>query len=153
MGNNYRGSYKKEISDNKGVFDWNALIYWLVSLIISLIPLYIEFIKYLNTNGKVDINFWTSYFVNGDILWVFSTFLLFALVDSFNKKRKKEKIWVKNLFVFGVLVFLATEVTWIVFNFLNIDAGAVWTLYIGIPLIMTTVVVSTPLKIEFIKED
>ncbi len=152
MGNNYRGTYRKEFSKNKSTFDWSALIYWLMSLLISLIPLYIEFIKYLNVHGKIDINFWASYFISGDILWVFSTLLLLVLVDSSIKKRKDEKKWVKNLFFGGVVVFIFTEVTWIVFNFLDISE-ATWSLYIGIPLITMSIVVSTPLKIEFIKED
>ena len=154
MGNNYRGSYKKEVSANEWTFDLSALIQWLITLLISFIPLYIELIKYLNTTGEIDRSFWISYFVKGDILWVFSTFLLFVLMDFSIKKRKKEKKWIKILFFAGVLVFIFTEATWIAFNILDIDEEAsVWSLYIGIPLIFLSLSISTPLKIEFIKEN
>lgn len=153
MGNHYKGTYERKTDEKNGSFDWSALIYWLVSLLVSLIPLYIEFIKYFNSQGKIDSKFWTNYFVNGDILWVFSTVLLFALVDSLIKKRRKEKKWVKNLSVFGIFFFLLVEVTWIAFYCMTISVDNVWPLYVGVPLIVISMIISTPLKIEFIKED
>lgn len=152
MAGKYKGSYQKKLAPKKDSFDWSALIYWLLSLLISLIPMYIELIKYLNQHEKIDIDFLKYYFVKGDILWVFSTLLLFVLMDLSLKKRKKEKKWVKNTCLVGRGVFLITEITWILFNTLNISDEVVWPLYIGVPLVILSLIISTPLKIEFIKE-
>lgn len=149
----YTGSYEKVVDEKESGFDWNALLYWLGSLIVSLIPLYLELIKYLNIHDEININFWSYYFIKGDILWVFATLLLFVLVDSNAKKRKKEKKWVKNTFNLGIVVFVFTEATFIIFNALNILDTKIWPLYIGVSLVIISLVISTPLKIEFIKED
>lgn len=151
--NRYTGSYEKVPDEKKQGFDWSALLYWLGSLIVSLIPFYLEVIKYLNIHDEINSNFWSYCFTKGDILWVFATLLLFVLVDSNAKKRKKEKKWVNNIFNLGVVVFVFTEATFIIFNILSIADTKIWPLYFGIPLVITTLVISTPLKIEFIKED
>ena len=151
MGKKYKGTYEKQIEKKNSSHDWSALIYWLGSLAISLIPLYIDIIIYFNSQKKIDSKFWTDCFVNGDILWVFSTVLLFALFESLTKKRRKAKDWIKNLSIFGVVFFLIVEVTWIVFYFLPISIDEVWPLYVGVPLIVISMIISTPLKIEFIK--
>lgn len=153
MKNNYKGTYERQEINNTGSFNWKALIYWVVSLIVSLIPLYIELIRYLSIHQKIDLIFWNTCFVKGDILWVFSTLLLFVLVDSAIKKRKNEKKWVENLSLVGILVFIITEATWIGFYLSDVAQDAVWPLYIGLPLIIVSMIISTPLKIEFIKED
>lgn len=153
MGNNYNGNYEKYEVPKKGSFNWNALIYWLISLLISLLPMYIELIKFVNEHGQLKVQFLTNYIVNGDILWVFSTLLLFVLADSHLKTRKKEKKWVKNLFLIGCLVFVFIEATWLAFYFMDIVETVKWPLWIGSIMIALSLIIATPLKIEFIKED
>ena len=94
-----------ETNEKSYGFDWGTLVFWLGSLLLSLVPMYIELIKYYNLNQKIDVNFWTNYFTKGDILWVFSTLLLFVLVDSKSKRRKEEKKWVKIVFNVGIVLF------------------------------------------------
>ena len=151
MSNRYNGSYEMETNDKNHGFDWSTLVFWIGSLLLSLVPMYIELIKYYNVNQEIDVEFWTHYFTKGDILWVFSTLLLFVLVDSKSKRRKEEKKWVKIVFNVGIVLFAISEATFILFN--TIVEPAIWPLYIGIPIVITTLAISTPLKIEFIKED
>lgn len=151
MGNKYNGTYKK--TTNTDNFDWGALISWLTSLVISFIPLYIELIKYLDQKGFVDFNFFTKAFIEGDVLWIFSTVLLFVLVDAIIKKRYNGKIWIKIFLIIGVLIFVIAEATWIAFLFIDIPDDAIWPLFFLIPISIFSIVISTPLKIEFIKED
>ena len=91
MSNRYNGSYEIETNDKNHGFDWSTLVFWIGSLLLSLIPMYIELIKYYNVNQEIDVEFWTHYFTKGDILWVFSTLLLFVLVDSKSKSKERRK--------------------------------------------------------------
>lgn len=149
----YNGKVHRTEKSNKISLNLNALIYWLCSLVISLLPLYISIIKYYNTAHTIDTAFWHNVFVSGDILWVFATVLLFSLVDSVSKKRRKEKEWTKFLVLIGVVVFLLAEATWILFNNMEIAKDAIWPIYCGIILIVLIMLIATPLKIEFISED
>lgn len=149
---NYNGEINRTQSSNKISFNWKALIYWLCSLVVSLIPLYISIVRYYGEYQTIDTAFWKNAFVNEDILWVFATVLLFALADSVSKKRTKEKQWTQIFIPIGFVVFLLTEVTWILFNNIIIKDG-LWPIYLGIILIVLTMILATPLKLEFINED
>lgn len=150
---NYSGKINRTQSSNKISFNWKALIYWLCSLVVSLIPLYISIVRYYGKYQTIDTTFWRSVFVNEDILWVFATVLLFALADSVSKKRTKEKQWTQVFIPIGFVVFLLTEVTWILFNNIIIIKDESWPIYLGTILIVLTMVFATPLKLEFINGD
>jgi len=51
-------------------------------------------------------------------------------------------------------VFLLIETTWIVFDYiLPSSIGGLWPLYLGIFLSILSILVSTPLKISYMKEE
>lgn len=142
-----------ESTINKEIkFNGKALGLWIVSLVVSLVPFYISVFKYLSKYNTLDMNFWKTVFVKSDVLWVFSTVLLFALADSFLKKRHKNKVWLTVFRIIGFAVFLFSESTWILLNSLSIDASAYWPLNFSVFFIVLILILVTPLKVEFIKE-
>ena len=112
----YNAKICKIKAKSKGKFNWESFGLWICSIVVSLLPLYILGMQYLAEHNRLDKAFWVLAFVKGDVLWVFSTVLLFSLIDSVSKKRNREKKWVKGLQCFGLVVFLFSEGTWIYFN-------------------------------------
>lgn len=136
----------------KGKFNWLALLLWLVSLAISLIPIYIPLVQHLiETNGEVTNDFWFACFKEYDILWVFATVLLFSCVNQVTIERKyaKPKKRVISLTVLGLFFFAVLEATWIVFKYW-LDAYQTWPITVGTVLIVVSMIIATPLQIDFI---
>lgn len=136
----------------KGKFNWLALLLWLISLAISLIPIYIPLVQHLiDTNGVVTNDFWFACFKEYDILWVFATVLLFSCVNQVTIERKyaKPKKRVISLTVLGLFFFAVLEATWIVFKYW-LDAYQTWPITVGTVLIVVSMIIATPLQIDFI---
>ena len=151
----YNGTYKK----TKKSFNWVAFVVWIISLIISLIPMYFELIKYINAYDELDIQFLKNCCINGDLMWAISTLLLFSLTDfvDFYCKQKKKSTNIENkyliLLLLGIVVFVIGEGTFLLLSILEIKETAMWPLYFCLPIIILSLVIATPLKIRFIKED
>ncbi len=136
----------------KGKFNWFALLLWLISLAISLVPIYIPLVQHLiKTNGVITADFWFACFKEYDILWVFATVLLFSCINQITIERKyvKSKTAVWCLFVIGILLFVVLEATWIVFKYW-LDAYQSWPITFGTILIVISMIIATPLQIDFI---
>lgn len=157
MSPSYDSNIKTKTITSEPSFDWSALIIWIVSLIISMIPIYIAMLKYLTANNQLDFNFLKQCFMEDDIIWVFATVLLFALANSISKhlnKKKKTPNWIKCVMPLGIVVFAIMETTWVVFKYvLNVPVTASWPVWLGIIFIVISLIISTPLQIDFIKED
>ena len=152
MSKPYNGKIIRKEYYSKSAINIIPFIYWIGSLIVSLLPLYISMFKYYAEHQNVDSAFWRYSFVKGDILWVFATVLLFVIIDSFSTKNLKKNS-TKVLCILGIILFLFVEATWILFNNYDIKGNGLWPVYLGIILISLVLIISTPLKINLIKEE
>ena len=137
---------------SKGKFNWLALLLWIISLAVSLVPIYIPLVQHLiETNGEITDDFWFACFKEYDILWVFATVLLFSCINqvTIERKYKKSKNLVKSLFALGIFLFLVLEATWIVFKYW-LDVYQSWPITFGSVLIVISMIIATPLQIDFI---
>lgn len=154
----YSGQVRQEEVDTKGkkTFNWFAFFLWMISLIISLIPVYISALKYLETEETLDINYWFQCITKDDVLWVFATLLLFALFNSFVSSMSTGRTFKKKalhfLYIIALLVFALIEATWICLKYL-VETVAVWPIYLGIFLMICSLIISTPLEINFIRNE
>lgn len=151
----YNGEVISEDEDKarKGKFNWSALGFWLLSLVISLIPIYISLVQHLiKTNGVITSEFWFACFKDYDILWIFATVLLFSCMNQLTIKRKivKSKRFVKVFTIIGFCLFAFLEATWIVYKYWLVHFQS-WPISFGAFLIVTAMIVATPLQIDFIK--
>ena len=111
----YNGQVQQEEVDTEGkkTFNWFAFFLWMISLIISLIPVYISALKYLGTEETLDIDYWFQCITKDDVLWVFATLLLFALFNSFissmstGRTLKKKTLYL--LYMIAILIFVLIE--------------------------------------------
>lgn len=159
MGCTYTGNVEHEVISAKGRFNWAALLIWICSLIISLVPIYLSAISYLVENNVIDINFLFNCFTKDDILWVFSTVLLFSLVNYYSPKfcspatkRRSRNNLSLSLSIFGVAVFVFTEATWLVFKYV-VKSFATWPIILGAIWVIIIMIISTPLQIDFIRNE
>lgn len=156
MGGKYERASNVVVEDlskiKKNKFNWLSLGVWLISLVLSLIPIYLSFLQHLQEYGTIDDSFWFNCFVEYDILWVFATFLLFTCINPITCmiNRKARPGWVTGLTVLGGVLFIFTEATWLFFKY-RVISYATWPITLGFVLIALTVVISTPLQINFIK--
>lgn len=156
MRSQYSGQVQRREVDTKGkeAFNWVAFFLWLVSLIISLIPVYISALKYLGSGKTLDINYWFQCVTKEDVLWVFATLLLFALFNSFissmSTKRSFKKKPLHLLYIVSILVFVLIEATWICLKYF-VETVAAWPIYLGVFLAICSLIISTPLEINFIR--
>lgn len=156
MKSQYSGQVlKKEVDvEANKAFNWFAFFLWMISLIISLIPVYISALKWLGSNKALDIDYWFQCITKDDVLWVFATLLLFALFNSFTSsmstKRSFKKRLLHFLYIIAVLIFVIIEATWICLKYF-IETVAVWPVYLGIFLMCCSLIISTPLEINFIR--
>lgn len=155
MSSTYKGHVTSETVEEKGKnkFDWVALLVWLGSLVLSLLPIYLSVLHYLNVNKTIDLQYCFKCITQDDILWVFGTVLLFSLVNCFvsRKKGNDKKEWVGIVLVLGVIVFCFLEGTWIFFKY-SVTEYATWPIVLGSILMILTLIISTPLQIDFIKD-
>ncbi len=147
------GLTREKVKKANGL-DGVSLVWWFCSHFISLLPLYISIIKWSGEGKTLNVDFWKKCFLREDILWVFSTILLFSLTDAILKNHRENRSLCRYLIPIGLLVFLLIETTWIVFDYiLPSSIGGLWPLYLGIFLSILSILVSTPLKISYMKEE
>lgn len=160
MGCAYTGEVEHKIVNTspKGQFNWIALLVWLGSLIVSLVPIYLSALKYLIENNVIDLKFWFKCFTADDILWVFSTVLLFSLVNYFAKlypgtaKKHSKSNLSLGLFVFGWIIFVFAEATWLFFKYV-LKSFSTWPIVLGVIWVIIIMLISTPLQIDFIRSE
>lgn len=138
----------------KPKFDWVAFLIWILSLLFSLVPIYISLIQHLiEFNGEIKGEFWFACFKEYDILWVFATVLLFCCTNQItNALKHPQKKSIIALTVVGVALFGIIEATWIGFKYF-LKTYQAWPLYFGAVLIVLSLVIATPLQINFIKNE
>lgn len=145
---------EKPSNKRKGKFNWLSLSVWLISLVLSLIPIYLSFLQHLEEYGVINDQFWFDCFIEYDILWVFATFLLFTCINPITRmiSRKSSPGWVTGITILGFVLFIFTEATWLFFKY-KVTSFAAWPITLGFVLIALTIVISTPLQINFIKSE
>lgn len=154
----YSGQVQQKEVDKEGnkAFNWLAFFLWMISLIISLIPVYISALKYLGSGKALDVDYWFQCITKDDVLWVFATLLLFALFNSFissmTTKRRIKKNRLHFLYIIAVLIFVLIEATWIGLKYF-VETVAVWPINLGVVLIICSLIISTPLEINFIRNE
>lgn len=165
MAGSYNGggvTTEKEKTGKKR-FDWISFIIWIFSLLVALIPIYLLLLKNLTKNGgKIDVNFFYESFVVEDTLWVLATVLLFSGVNCIvryiqNYRKNKEltiRVWEIVLLGIAGLVFIVSESTWVFFkNKMTVETPVAWAMWISIVFCIISLIVSTPLQMNFLKED
>lgn len=155
----HQGKYSgKVVSEDKtkvrkGKFNWSALGFWLLSLVISLIPIYISLVQHLiKTDGVITHEFWFACFKEYDILWIFATVLLFSCMNQLTIERKirESKRLLKTFTIIGFGLFAFLEATWIVYKYWLVNFQS-WPITFGTILIIAAMIIATPLQIDFIK--
>lgn len=154
----YRGQVQQEEVDTEGkkAFNWFAFFLWMISLIISLIPVYISALKYLGTGKALDIDYWFQCITKDDVLWVFATLLLFSLFNSFTSSMSTRRVFKKKvlyfLYMVAVFIFVLIEATWICLKYF-VETVTIWPVYLGVFLVICSLIISTPLEINFIRNE
>lgn len=136
-------------------FNWRALVVWLLSLPISLVPVYIALVQHLDqTNGTITDDFWLACFKQYDVLWVFATILLFSCMNHFAIRRRqgRSKGFITALRVLGGFLFVFLELTWLSFKYL-LTHYQPWVGCLGTTLIIVAMIIATPLQVNFIKSE
>lgn len=154
---NYNAGIKSGVvSANKPKFDWIAFLIWIVSLVVSLVPIYLLLVQHLiESNGELKAEFWFNCFKDYDVLWVFATLLLFSCVSpitnvrKISKSGKHPKNSITALIIVGFVVFVFIEALWLVFKYLLQEYQA-WPIYLGTGFIILSLIIATPLQINFI---
>ena len=98
-------------------FDWLKLIIWYIGVIISLVPIFIEALRYLASNTTLDKRFALKVCTKGDVLWILATLLILTLVECYIEADKMVgfKKW---LGVLGVVTWGLCCAIWIVFKYI-----------------------------------
>ena len=137
----------------KWQFDWVAFLLWLLTLIFSLVPVYISTLKYLGQKGYLDEEFWFECITKNDILWIFATLILFALFNSFINYRtnslKKNKSTLIVLYIIALFAFAIVNATWFCLKYF-VEKPATWAIWVGVVLMICSLAISTPLEINSI---
>ena len=132
-------------------FNWTALAIWLAILVISVLPMGISLLDAAVDDQAIDYNFWGKCLYNQDMMWMFATLVLFAVFNHVSGNKGK----FGTTAVIGIVVFILTELLWLYFKF-NSEAEAIqyesWMIDIGIYCASASVIISTPLQINFVKE-
>lgn len=155
MGNLNAGQVvEREVEITEKVyFNWGALALWIGSLLLSLMPMFVSMLGNLAEQGDFNIEFWVKCIVAEDVLWVFGTLLLFALVNrvicGMTRQKKTGKcVWA--LYFAAIVIFVFSEATWLVLR-LQDPEPAVGLFLVCVLFIIISLVISTPLEISFIK--
>lgn len=133
---NYRGSVKekKKTVREKPKLNWVALIIWVGSILASFIPIYVHVLTWLLNSKDEKIDLWQLIFdciTKQDMLWIFSTVLLFAI---------------------GIALFVFLEITWAVFKYFTSEY-ITWVVVLSVILMLAALVISTPLQIDSLKDE
>lgn len=154
MGSSYNGSVegREESTNEKKKFNWAALGIWLSSLVISLLPVYAFLLTWLGQKEVLDWEFAFECITQYDVLWTFSTVLLFSLFNCYVSGRAKKKGIYTFLLNVGRVLFVFMEITWYVFKY-NVKSFTYWPIALGMILIVCSLIISTPLQIDFIKSE
>ena len=145
---------------NKLKIDWGSFFLWIGSVVLSLIPVYVAVLEQLGGSGVIDLRFVFDSLGKNDILWLFSTVLLFCCFNSFSKLRNNKIIRKGHIVVMsiiGIAVSFLLEVTWYAYkyrSFEKLSAGAQLFLVIwGLLLSVIALIISTPLQIDFVSKE
>lgn len=156
MKSQYNGQVQQKevgVEGNKA-FNWVAFFLWIISFIISLIPVYISALKHLGSGKGLDTDYWFQCITKDDVLWVFATLLLFALFNSLTStmtaKRTGKNTLLILLHIVSALIFILIETTWICLKYF-IETTTEWPIYLGAFLMICSLIISTPLEINFIQ--
>ncbi len=152
MGLSYNGSVegREESTNEKKEFNWGALGVWLTSLVISLIPVYAFVLTWLGQEKVLNWELVFECITQYDVLWTFSTVLLFSLFNCYVSGRSQKKGTITFLLNVGRILFVFMEITWYVLKY-NVKNFTYWPITLGMILIVLSLVISTPLQIDFIK--
>ena len=170
MKNQYTGTVRSERTKAKQPLKWISFSSWLFSIVVSLIPIYLILLRHLGENkGIVLREFAFRCLVIEDTLWIFSTLLLFSIIDyvikyidilNRNKAKKTKNQSFGNvghiiLILIGAICFFTTELTWLYFELtFDLNSAAVgWPIWFSIALIFISLMVATPLQINSLKGD
>lgn len=151
MKSTYTGKVKETKRNINNEFNKSALVLWICTLFISLIPVGIEMLTYLSVNDKIDNVFWLKCFVEGDLLWTFSTLVLFSVMNYFTR-RKLSKF--NLLAIIGITIFIIIEAIWFVFRYsVTLKDGVTWPIIVGAICVIVSLIIATPLQIDFIRSE
>lgn len=156
MGKRYEGQVRCEEVEvgPKPRFDWTALELWIISLLISMLPVYISMLRYLGEHGGLDMAYWFQCITKEDVLWVFATLLLFSFFNSLASalkiKRRNGKKRSMGLYIWAGFIFVVTEATWLGLKYLVITPAR-WPIYLGMGLMACSLAIAIPLEVDHIK--
>lgn len=158
---NYRGSVKekKKTVREKPKLNWVALIIWVGSILASFISIYVHVLTWLLSSKDEKIDLWQLIFdciTKQDMLWIFSTVLLFAIVNCavnyFAGQHKKMAKITGALIAIGIALFVFLEITWAVFKYFTSEY-ITWVVVLSVILMLAALVISTPLQIDSLKDE
>lgn len=158
---NYSGSVKEQKKTVREIpkLNWVALIIWIGSILASLIPIYVHVLIWrLNSeNEKIALGqLIFDCITKQDMLWIFSTVLLFAIVNCavnyFAGQHKKMAKVTGALIAVGVALFVFMEITWAVFKYFTSEY-ITWVVVLSVLLMFAALVISTPLQIDSLKDE
>lgn len=150
-----------EVSQSSNHFDKLPLMVSFIILGISVIPVYLTALDDLIESGGIGDKNIVESLIENDVLWVFSTSLLFAILNAslttlFGKRVKSISKCFPVLFFTGIFLFITAESTWLLLDIkfdLVRDNEAVYSWILGIESfwIVSVVVVQTLLQIDVIR--
>lgn len=145
----------ESITPQKHSIGW-ALFFWILSLLISLLPICFNMIDYYDQNNAIDKVFLFMCFTEYDGLWIFTTFILFVMFDWLclwiHKKYKLGKFTI--CIAVAAVITAITEATWIVLRFVKFDNPAIhinWINWVGVIEVVLTIVCAAPVRIHSLK--
>lgn len=150
MGNTYDGTVSTKVETETKSSNGLALLSWVCSLLISLLPIWILLLQYYSEYEKIDRIFWIRCFVSEDILWVIATVLLFSVINAGIKEKRKGKNFFGALTIVGITVFVFIESLWVFFEYIvNPKPTGLWTVWFGSISSAIAILIAAPLQLEF----
>ena len=150
MENTYNGTVSTKVEAETKDSNGLALLSWVCSLLISLLPIWMLLLQYYNLNGKIDRTFWIQCFVSEDILWVVATVLLFSAINSGVKAKRRGKKFFGVLTMLGITVFVFIEGLWVFFEYIaDPKPTGIWTVNVGVIFSAIAILIAAPLQLEF----
>ncbi len=151
-GSNWVQSVKP--APNKVHFDWKGFGLWVLSLLLSMMPVYIAVLKHCMAGEAFTLEFIIECYGEHDVLWAFGTVLLFCCFNIFSKKQNTNK-WAKPCAFCGLFVFLFIEITWYIFKYHSSEnasaVGLTALVIIGSIFLVASILIATLLQIYCLK--